>query len=178
MARTEAYSVEMSKYPALRLAALSALVELQKDLAADPKFLEHEECPYDNDTKEVLRALITPRTVEVTVEKVVTTGAAPGRGRPSKDVKLSEEDQQTILDGIKKTLKELDELGIDGAEINEKVQIAKTRTALLGELLKMQERHYSISKTQEFIETVIGILEDLCDEKTRETFMSRIEAYR
>lgn len=165
----------MNSYPPLRLAALNALADLKTTMAANPEFLNHEDCPYDNETKDLLRNLLEARVVEVAVEKVVHVEKNP-RGRPTKDVKLSEEDQQAILDGIKKTLDELDTL--DAEDTGQKIQIAKTRTSLMDQLLKMQERHYSLTKTQEFIETIVGILDDLVDEKVRESVLSRLEQFR
>lgn len=168
----------MSKYPTLRLAALNQLAEVKNQLAADPAWLDHDECPYDPEVKELLKELVTAKTVEVAVEKVVSTG--PGqRGRPSKDVRLSEEDQQAVLDGIKKTMTELDEMANkEGLETSERIQIAKTRTSLLDQLLKMQERHYSVTKQAAFVENVIGILGDLVGEKEREVMLARLEQYR
>jgi hypothetical protein len=167
----------MSRYPTLRLAALHQLAEVKNQLAADADFLASEECPYDNETKELLSELLAQKVVEVAVEKVVQ--ATPGRGRPSKEIKLSEEDQQAVIDGIKATMAELDEMSKkEGLETSERIQIAKTRTSLLDQLLKMQERHYSVTKQQEFIETTIGILTDLVGEREREVMLSRLEQYR
>jgi hypothetical protein len=74
---------------------------------------------------------------------------------------------------------ELDEMSKkEGLETSERIQIAKTRTSLLDQLLKMQERHYSVTKQQEFIETTIGILTDLVGEREREVMLSRLEQYR
>lgn len=167
----------MSKYPTLRLAALNQLAEVKNQMAADANFLDKEECPYDPETKELLTKLLKAETVEVAVEKIVRE-SGPGRGRPSKDIKLSEEDQQAILDGIKKTMAELDDMSKNDLETNERIQIAKTRTQLMDQLLKMQERHYSITRTQEFIETIVGIATDLIGEADREVLMSRLEKYR
>lgn len=173
----------MSNYPPLRLAALNQLASLQTQMEADPEFLEHEDCPYDGETKELLSKLLKPRTVEVPVEKVVSSGSGgvekAGRGRPSKDIKLSDEDQQKILDNIKETIEGLNDLAKkEGLETNEAIQIAKTRTSLVDQLLKMQERYFSVTRNQKFIEDVIGILNDVGSEEMREAVQSRLEQFR
>lgn len=169
----------MSNYPPLRLAALNQLASLQTQMEADPEFLENDDCPYDNETKELLAKLLKPRTVEVAVEKVVGGGGKAGRGRPSKEIKLSDEDQQKIIDEIKATLKGLKELADkENLETNESIQIAKTRTSLVDQLLKLQERYYSVTRNQQFIEDVIGILNDFGDEELREYVQNRLEQYR
>lgn len=169
----------MSNYPPLRLAALNQLASLQAQLEADGDFLNHDDCPYDNETKELLTKLLMPRTVEVPVEKVVGGGDKAGRGRPTKDIKLSDEDQQKIIDKIKETLDSLDELAKkEGLETNEAIQIAKTRTSLVDQLLKMQERYFSVTRNQKFIEDVVGILNDVGSEEIREAVQSRLEQFR
>lgn len=169
----------MSNYPPLRLAALNSLASLKAQMKGDPDFLESEDCPYDPETKALLHELLDRETVEVTVEKVVNSSDKKGRGRPSKDVKLSEEDQQAVLTSIQQTLKDLKEMAEDkDLDTSAKIQVAKTQTSLNDQLLKMQERHYSITRTQEFIETVIGILDELGDEKMREQMLARIDQFR
>lgn len=169
----------MSNYPPLRLASLNALADLKNQMRANPEFLSDPDCPYDNETKELLGELLTRETVEVIVEKEIRVEAAAGRGRPSKDIKLSAEDMDTVKQGILTTLGELDEMaGAQGLETSEKIQIAKTRTALMDQLLKMQERHSSIQKMGQFVEDIIRILDDISDEAQREQMLKRLESYR
>lgn len=166
----------MSHYPPLRLAALNQLVDLKSQMTVDHDFLNKEDCPYDNETKDLLKDLLGKTEVEVVVEKMIE---GPGqRGRPSKDIKLDETDQKRVLDGIKTTLAELDTMAATAVETSEKIQVAKTRTALLDQLLKMQERHLSIRKMGEFIDTIVGILDDLVEEKDREQMLKRLEPFR
>jgi hypothetical protein len=167
----------MSNYPPLRLAALNQLVDLKNSMRTDPEYLTHEDCPYDNETKDLLRDLLAATTVEVAVEKIIQ-GEGRGRGRPSKEIRLGEDDQKIILEGIKTTLKELDDMAKSAVETSEKIQVAKTRTSLLDQLLKMQERHTAIGEVGKFIDSVIGLLDDLVDEKGRETMMARLEPFR
>jgi predicted ArsR family transcriptional regulator len=168
----------MSNYPPLRLAALNQLADLKQQMLVHSDYLQSPDCPYDNETKDLLHNLLDRETVEVIVEKQVGGGEKAGRGRPSKDIRLTEEDQQLVLDGIKKTIVELDEMISKAEDTGERIQIAKTRTTLLDQLLKMQERHTAIAKMGQFVEDVVNILNDLGDEKDRETMLSRLEQYR
>ena len=165
----------MSNFPPLRLAVLSGLVGLKNQLDT----LNDPDCPYDEETKSVLLDLLAPKVIEKIVEKEVPVEAKTGRGRPSKDIRLSSEDQQMVLDEIKQTIKDLNEVGSGtGLAVNEKIQIAKTKGDQLERLLKMLERHSTVQRMGEFQETVIRILDELVSEADREQFMKRLEPYR
>jgi hypothetical protein len=165
----------MSNFPPLRLAVLSGLQTLKDHLET----LDDPQCPYDNETKGALIDLLAPRVIEKIVEKEIQVEAKAGRGRPTKDVRLSDEDQQTVLTEIKATLEALNAMGTgEGLPTNERIQIAKTKTSLLDQLLKMMERHTTVAKMEGFMETVIGVLDDFVTEEGRETFMKRMEPFR
>lgn len=163
----------MSNFPPLRLAVLTGLLGLKDQLET----LDQPECPYDPQTKQALRDLLEPRTVEKVVEKVVG-GDKNARGRPTKDVQLNEKDQKMVLDEIKATIESLNDMKGDTLPTNERIQIAKTKSSLLDQLLKMMERHTTVMKMEGFKEEVIGILDDLVSESDRELFQSRLEPFR
>lgn len=160
-------------YPPLRMAVLTGLVDLKANLAS----LDAEDCPYDAETVGVLKDLLAPKTIERVVEKEGPVGG-PGRGRPSKDIRLSEEDQNKVLTDIKATIASLDGMLDVNMQTSEKIQVAKTKSALLDQLLKMMERHTTVQKVEQFKETVIRIMDDLLDEQGREIMMKRIEPLR
>jgi predicted ArsR family transcriptional regulator len=166
----------MSNFPPLRSAVLSGLLDIKRnglDQLNDPS------CPYDGPTKEALLELLAPKIVEKIVEKEVQVEAKAGRGRPSKDIRLSDEDQEMVLTEIKNTLTNLNKIGDGtGLQVNEKIQIAKTKGDQLERLLKMLERHTTVQKMEEFKEDVIKILDELVTEDDREQFMKRLEKYR
>jgi len=165
----------MSNFPPLRMAVLTGLIGLKNQLDT----LALPECPYDEETKNALLELLAPKVVEKIIEKEVLTEAKAGRGRPSKDIRLSDEDQQMVLDEIKQTIKDLNDVGSGtGLQVNEKIQIAKTKGDQLERLLKMLERHTTVQRVGEFQETVIRILDDLVSEKDKEIFMKRLEPFR
>ena len=164
----------MSNFPPLRLAVLSGLIGLKDQLDT----LDEPTCPYDDETKQALRDLLAPKIVEKVVEKEVPQAGA-GRGRPTKDIKLDAEDQKKVLDEIKSTIEVLNAMGSgEGLPTNERIQIAKTKSGLLDQQLKMMERHTTVQKMEAFKETVIGILNDLVSESDREIFLKRVEPFR
>lgn len=166
----------MSNFPPLRMAVLTGLIGLksQLDTLADPT------CPYDEETKAALLDLLAPKVVEKVVEKEVTVTPKSARGRPTKDIKLSDEDQEMVLTEIKAMIESLNGLGTGEVQlpVNEKIQIAKTKTGLLDQLLKMIERHTTTQRLESFKEEVIRILDDLVSEADREIFMKRLEPFR
>src|SRR6476469_7610586 len=127
----------MKSFPPLRLAVLTGLSALKDDLPA----LDSPECPYDTETVALLKKLLAPEIKTVTVEKEVQVEMKAGRGRPSKDIKLSEEDQETLTKEIRDLIKALSDMGTgEGLETGERIQISKTKASLLDQLLKMRER--------------------------------------
>jgi len=164
-------------YPPLRLAVLNGLLSLKESVESDPEYLSSS--PYDAETKDLLNRLLAPKIVEKVVERVINGSGKAGRGRPSKDVQLDEEDEIKIRDEIRKLLTALDDMEVDEKlEVQQKLAITKNKRDLLESVLKMRERESTVRKTEEFKETIIGILQDLIDEKDRETFMKRLEALR
>lgn len=160
-------------YPPLRMAVLTGLIDIKANLAG----LDAEDCPYDGETVAVLKELLAPRVTERIVEKEGPAERAE-RGRPTKDIRLSAEDQQKVRDDIQKTLKSLEDMITENMPTNERIQVAKTKTALLDQLLKMMERHSTVQKVEKFKEAIIAMMDDLLDEQGREILMKRIEPLR
>lgn len=171
-------------YPPLRIGLLHALLQLKERFDADETILEGS--PYDPETVALLRDLFKAKVVEKRVEVEVQTKVKAGRGRPTKDVALSAEDQEKLRGTIQDLIKELEELGDGSGEgeggknlpTGERIQIIKTKGGLLDQLLKQQERVFNIKRMSEFQEVVIAILDDLVSEEDREIFLKRLEPYR
>jgi predicted ArsR family transcriptional regulator len=165
----------MSNFPPLRMAVLHGLVDLKANL----KSLDDPSCPYDEETKKTLRDLLAPIEVERVVEKEIIVEAKRGRGRPSKDVELSDEDKELLTKELTSLVEDLRNMGSgEGLETSERVQITRIKANVLDQILKMRERNTSAQKVEEFKETVINILNDLVSEKDREIFLRRLEPYR
>lgn len=164
-------------YPQLRLVVLNALVGIKDAMEADPEFLNAS--PYDNETKEILNKLLSVKIVETVVEREVPTRGVNTRGRPSKDVQLSDEDKGKIRDEITALIDALNTMGTgEGLETNERLQVIKAKSRLVNDMLGMRERNTTAQKVESFMDTVISILNDLVDEKDRDAFLKRIDGYR
>ncbi len=165
-------------YPPLRMQVLLSLVELKEKILADPEFLEKGEVPYDGDTLKTLKTLLAPQVVTNVVEKTVKVR---DRGRPAKDA-LSAENQDKVSQQLMKLLEDLEAMGESEADqqlpTNERVQITKTKASIVKQVLAMQESATNVKKVSEFMETVVGILDDLVSEKDREVFLNRMEQFR
>lgn len=173
----------MSNFPPLRIGLLQGLVSLKASFDADPTILESSE--YDNETKGILQRMFAPKVVEKIVEKEIRVEAKAARGRPTKDVALTQQDQDKVHEEINKLMEELNSLGTgEGGEgqpeleTSARIQIIKTKASLVQQLLQMQERVFNIKRISSFQETVIAILDDFVTEADREAFLKRIEPYR
>lgn len=174
------HTLRMAKsYPPLRMQVLSALLELKDGVIADPEFLDSPDIPYDGEILTTLKKILAPTVRTVTIDNTPKAPAA-GRGRPTKDVVLGEEDQAKIRDHLEKLIKELDDMGEGDVSMptNEKLQVIRLKTNLSEQLLKQQERAFNVKRMSQFKEVVVGILDDLVSEKDREVFLKRLEPYR
>lgn len=166
----------MSNFPPIRIVVLNGLIDIKARLQANPDALD--DAPYDNETKRILKELLAPVIVQTVVEKDVTK-ATKQRGRPTKDIKLTEDDQQLLKKELDALVKDLNELkGGDELPTNERIQIAKTKANLLEQLLKMMERYTHARHMEDFKEVVVTILNDLVTESDRGVFLARLEPYR
>lgn len=165
-------------YPPLRLQVLTALAELKDRVLADPDLFEKDsDIPYDGETLTILKKLMAPQVVTKVVEKEVKVKGE--RGRPTKDIVLSAENQEMVSRELKALMEALNSMGTgEGLETNERIQITKTKANIVEQVLKMQEREVNVKRMSDFMEVVVGILDDLIDERGRETFLKRIEPYR
>jgi hypothetical protein len=174
----------MSNYPTLRLGVLQGLSALKASCDAEPGYLRKAECPYDNDTVKLLEQLFQPKTIVETVEKFIEKPAKGKVGRPSKKRELGEDEVSEVENETKELLKELRNLDKDMAgekkqlDTATKLSIYKTRAMLLEKLVTIRERFTAARKVVEFMDTVMGILDDLVPEERRAEMMTRLEPYR
>ncbi|MGN6820619.1 MAG: hypothetical protein ACTHJR_18330 [Sphingomonas sp.] len=158
------------------MAVLSGLSQLKEAYDRDPDFFDGEDVPYDKETVALLKKMFLPKVVEKVVEVKVKEKA--GRGRPSKETPLGDEDLKKLSDEIDKILKALNEMGTgEGLDPKDRINITRNKTTLLNTALQLRERLFNVKRMSEFQEIVVGILDDLVDEKGRETFLNRMEPY-
>jgi len=62
-------------------------------------------------------------------------------------------------------------------ETADRIQIIKTRAALMEKMLAMKERTNSLKKQSAFVSNVIAIMEDIMDQPQREEMIKKLEAY-
>lgn len=169
----------MFNFPPLRMGVLASLMPLREALEADPAILDSPECPYDNETKDLLRKLVTPRVVEKIVERTVEVAKKAGAGPGNRKAKLSADHVDEVEQDAKDLLIELKNLGNGEAHLDTqaKVQIIKTKAALMERLTVMLERVVNVKKTASFVTTVIDIVQDLVEEGKRDEFLRRIKPY-
>ena len=165
-------------FPPLRAALLQSLITIKEQYDADPDFLSSS--PYDNEAKAVLAKLFTPKVVETVKEIEVVKEVKAGRGRPSKDVGLNAEDQDSVISEIRDLIKQLNELDAGDKQLDtgERVKIINTKSNLIERLLKMQERVFNAKRMGDFMVSVMGLLDDLVSEKDRHVFLKRLEPFR
>lgn len=144
----------MTFYPDLNQ-ELDVALDLAKQ---DENYLLSPECPYSEKTKVVFTLLVD----EVEVDE--------DDGDDSKWSKLERETQRLYKD-LKKTSKEL--TGDDHAE---KMSYFRTATSLLDKIVGLQERAVGLKQISVFQQTVIDIMEDVCDAGQRTEVMARLKS--
>lgn len=174
----------MSKYPTLRLGVLQGFAELKAACDAEPGFLRKRDCPYDNDTINLLEKLFKPVEIEVIKEVTVEKPERGKVGRPSKKKELNDDEATELENEAREMLTELRKMALteDGdvkqLDTATKLSILKTRATLMEKLVTIRERFTSSRKIAEFQETVMTILDDLVDEDKRGEMLKRLEIYR
>jgi hypothetical protein len=171
-------------YPTLRLGVLQGIAELKAACDAEPGFLRKTDCPYDNDTIELLERLFKPVEVEVIKEVLVEKPSRGAVGRPSGKKELTEDDAVELENEARDMLKELRQMAQnEDGELKQldtatKLSILKTRTTLMEKLVTIRERFTSSRKVAEFQNVVVTILDDLVPEEKRDEMLKRLEPYR
>lgn len=190
---SESQRVRMARpyYPNLDLSVLASVKTVRQQMDMHEGYFDNLACPYDKRTKEELLVLLTPqvREVEKVVERVVEVErkvqmaerAAEGGGVGPKKVtlKTSGVDLNMVSTEIQDIRQELKDLRTDslGLETNDKIQIIKTRAALVEKLVTMDDRVNNLKRMSLFQSVVMGILDDLMPEDRRKEFMKRIEPF-
>lgn len=180
-------------YPNLHLGAIASLLTLRQQSEMHGDYLDNEACPYDEDTKDQLRRLLAPtiveKVVEVPVEKIVerivekrvevAAKAAEGGGKRGPKPKSTGVSDDEIGKEIGEIRQELKQLKVDGRalQVADKIQIIKTRAALVEKMLSMSERVQNVKRLSLFQSVVMGVLDDLMTDELRQEFMKRLEPF-
>lgn len=143
-------------YPSLLPLTFASLKLIKQHIQADPEYLSHPDCPYDDDIKSFFDGF-TPK------------GGVPKEGTDARDV-------STELNVLYDELIEFkDHLGVE--DVAERMSYFRTRTALIEKILTLKERAAGLSEISVFQEIVLGILDDLMTPDQRTDFAHRLKDY-
>jgi hypothetical protein len=150
----------MTYYPVLPdLAAFNIDIVL-KNMAEDPEFLA--ESPYTAEECEII---------------VRIAGLAP----VSDDITLTFDPDDDIWSNLESQTKQLytdlmaERTHLSSKDNTEKMSFFRTATSLLEKLISIQERSVNIRKIHQFHNTVLTVMDDICDAGQRTEVMERLE---
>jgi hypothetical protein len=160
-------------YPKINVKEIAKLVSIIEQASSDESYFDPASCPYDEGTINLLKRLL-----EV-AEKAVCTTTAPQRGkvgRPSKQPIIPMDEVEKEIDEIRQ---ELTNLKVEGQtmETKDRIQVIKTRAALIERVLGMKTEIGGLKQYNSFIKTVIGIMEEHLDGPEREKVLLELKNY-
>jgi hypothetical protein len=161
-------------YPSINAKELPKLVQIVEQAVAEDDYLDPANCPYDEGTIGLIRRLID----------AVPSGRAPDAdaptrgkvGRPTKGPIIPMDEVEAEIDEIRK---ELASLKIEGTvmETSDRIQVIKTRAALIERVIGMKERTADLKRYHNFVRVVIDIMEQHLSPKERESVMKELKHY-
>lgn len=149
----------MSFYPNINSETVMTLSLIEKFLDKDPKFLDHDDCPYPAEVKSFF------------------SKRAQAMSAPAVNIFEDEDDVDVMDKQIQKVLSDLDSMGaaMVAAEVNERIAYFRAKTTLVEKLMNLKERVFNLKELQEFRATVLQGLDDICDKDQITTFMKRLD---
>jgi hypothetical protein len=149
----------MAFYPIIKDEAVLTMQIVVQSLEKDPGYLDSAECKYSDTVKAFFRRA-TASTTPVSI-----------------DLFDGEDDLQVIDGQIQKVLSDLEAMGAQmvNAEPNERVNYFKAKTTLLEKLVTMKEKVFNLKELNDFRNTLIATLEDICTKDQITTFMQRLD---
>lgn len=162
-------------YPTINAKSMTALLSIIEQAAVDPKYLDPADCPYDPGTITMIK-----RILEVSgADPIAQATLRPERGkvgRPSKAPSIPISEVEKEIDEIRQ---ELGTLKIDGQsmETSDRIQVIKTRAALIERILGMKERVADVKRFHSFVTVVLGIIEEHVPVENREQLLTELKSY-
>lgn len=162
-------------YPTIKANDLPKLVQIIEQASADDKYLDPASCPYDEATIKNIKRILSL----CDGDRIASATVRPERGkvgRPSKSPAIPIDEVESEIKGIQD---ELASLKIEGQtmETADRIQVIKTRAALIERVLVMKERVTDIRKFHSFVQTVIGIMEQHLSPKERDSILQELKPY-
>lgn len=165
----------MDKYPTVSLTELQKLKAIITSASSDPKYLDGRICPYDKPTRELLKSLIPDPIIEATLPKGGEERGQVGRPKAQPALPISELEKE--FNDLRTEIQEL-KTDAAGLEPNEKIQVVKTRAALVERILVMKERITNLNLINRFMATVIQIMEDELPQESRLRVLAKLEEFK
>jgi hypothetical protein len=151
------------------------LVSIIEQAAADDKYLDPSGCPYYEKTIDNIKRIL---------EVCGADGGHANSGRPVRGKVGRPSSAPTIpIDEVEREVneirKELADLKIDGQtmETSDRIQVIKTRAALIERVIGMKERIADVKRFHSFVTTVIGIMEQHLPAKDRDAVMEELKQH-
>lgn len=168
----------MNKFPTLRFGVLQSLRDLKRSYADDDALFGLDECPYDNETIEVLKEILEIRVETVEVEKIVEIAAPKQKngGVTDEDIGVVEDELRLCLEELRGLNKERE--GLAKMDDETLLKIIRAKAGLIEQIVKLRERTMNVRRQSEFEGVIMGILEELVGENDRTEFLKRLEPYR
>ncbi len=164
----------MDKYPTISLTELQKFKTIVTNVSNDPTYLDGRVCPYDKTTRELLKTFVLDPVVEATL--VEKPDGRKKSGRPLKNSGIPIGELEKEFNDLREEIRQL-KLDAKGLEPHERIQVVKTRAALVEKILSMKERIESIKKQQDFISIVIQLMEDELPQDLRLRIIEKLEPF-
>ena len=163
------------QYPTISINELEKLKVILTNAGDDAKYLDGRICPYDKPTRELLKSLIPDPIVQATLGEAGEDRAQVGRPRKQALLPMSELEKE-----FNELRTEIQQLKTDaaGLEPNEKIQVVKTRAALIEKILAMKERITNINRMHKFTALVIQTMEDELPQESRLRVIAKFDEFK
>lgn len=162
----------MTKHKPVAVEEVIAVLSFIEDAMVDPSLLDPATSPYDDD--------VTKRVAKLLQVSVIQTESVDKEknpvGRPSQKTVLPISEVEAEVDEIRKEIAQL-KVDAKGLETKDRIDIIKTRAALVEKIIGMKERITNIKQQRAFITDVMMLLEDVMEQSQREEFIKRLQPY-
>lgn len=165
----------MDKYPTISLTELMKLKAIVTNAGDDPKYLDGRVCPYDKPTRDFIKSLVTDPVVAATLDDQSPEGRKKA-GAPKKGPVIPMDELEKEFNELRAELTTL-KTDAKGLEPHEKIQVIKTRAALIEKILSMKERIHNINRSIRFTATVIEIMGDELPQESRLRVLEKLKPF-
>lgn len=145
-------------YPTVREETILSLNVVVQALERDPTYLDNPDCPYSDTIKAFFRT------------KAAVSEAPIDLFADEEDLVVIDQQIQAVINDLEAFSKTL-----GNADHSEKLAYFKTKTTLIEKLISMKERVFNLKEVNEFRNTVLSLLDDVCDKDQVTKFMQSLD---